>query len=558
MEKSRVRAARSARQAKTPGGNGDLHLCDGHGLRQAMKAAGEWLRRHVAEVNALNVFPVPDGDTGTNMVLTMAAALAEVETVADGSAAGVAQALARGGLMGARGNSGVILSQILRGLAYGLADKKDFSVRDLAIAAQEAYETALRGIIRPVEGTILTVMRATAESIRASSTHTDDILAVLSKAVEDARETTRRTPEMLPVLKEAGVVDAGGQGLVYLLEGMVRFLRGEPVEADGALAAESATSVRPYVSGQGAEYGYDVQFLIHGERLDVEQLRHDLEAMGDSVLVVGDAQLVKVHLHTHDPGHPLSYGASKGSLSDVVVENMQAQYQRFVQQHRATSEDVTEIAIVSVASGEGFTRIMESLGVSYVIPGGQTMNPSIQEILSAIEATRAHQVLVLPNNSNVIAAAEQACQLSSKQALVVPTRSIPQGIAALLDFDYQAGLEANRERMTRSAAAVRTIEITRAVRSSQANGMKVERGDIIGLLDETLVASGMDTKMVTLQVLEKALTAERNIVTIYFGQDVNLVTATELAQSVQARYPHLSVEVHDGGQPHYYYIISLE
>jgi DAK2 domain fusion protein YloV len=558
MERRRTKVTRSSARAKTPGGNGQVRMCDGHGLRQAMQAAGEWLRRHVAEVNALNVFPVPDGDTGTNMALTMAAALAEVEAGADGSAAGVAQALARGGLMGARGNSGVILSQILRGLAYGLADKKNFSVRDLAVAVQEAYETALRGIIRPVEGTILTVMRAVAESIRASSAHTDDILAVLIQAVEDARETNRRTPEMLPVLREAGVVDAGGQGLVYLLEGMVRFLRGEPVEADATLPEEGTTQVQLHLREPETTYGYDVQFLIHGEQLDVEQLRHDLEAMGDSLLVVGDARLVKVHIHTHDPGRPLSYGASKGTLSDVVVENMQAQYQRFVQQQRTTSEDVTEIAIVSVASGEGLTRIMESLGVSRVIPGGPTMNPSIQEILSAIEATRADKVLVLPNNSNVIAAAEQACRLSSKQALVVPTRSIPQGIAALLDFSYQADLESNRERMTRSAAKVRTIAITRAVRTSQANGMKVTRGDIIGLLDETLVASGADTITVTLQALEHALTAEHSIVTVYFGRDVDPATATQLAETIQARYPHLSLEVHAGGQPHYHYIISLE
>jgi len=558
MEKRSTRVSRSSARAKVSTEDGRLHMCDGYGLRQAMKAAGEWLRRHVAEVNALNVFPVPDGDTGTNMALTMAAALAEMEANGDGSAAGVAQALARGGLMGARGNSGVILSQILRGLAHGLADKKNFSVRDLAVAVQEAYETALRGIIRPVEGTILTVMRATAESIRVSSAHTDDILTVLSKAVEDARETNRRTPEMLPVLKEAGVVDAGGQGLVYLLEGMVRFLRGEPIETDTTLPQESVAQVHLNLNEQEAHYGYDVQFLIHGEQLDVEQLRRDLESMGDSLLVVGDAQLVKVHIHTHDPGRPLSYGAGKGTLSDVVVEDMQAQYQSFMEQQRATGEDISEIAVVCVASGEGLIRIMESMGVSRVVPGGQTMNPSIQEILSAIEATRAEKVLVLPNNSNVIAAAEQACQLSSKQAFVVPTRSIPQGIAALLDFNYQADLETNLMRMQRGAAGVRTIEITRAVRASQANGMKVAQGDVIGLLDETLVASGKDVTAVTLQALERAMTVERSIVTIYFGQDVELAAATELAKAIQARYPHLSVETHNGGQPHYYYIISLE
>lgn len=522
-----------------------------------MKAAGEWLRRHVTEVNALNVFPVPDGDTGTNMALTMAAALAEAEASADGSAAGVAQALAHGGLMGARGNSGVILSQILRGLAHGLADKKDFSVHDLAVATQAAYETALRSIIQPVEGTIITVMRAVAESIRSSSAHTDDILAVLSKAVEDARETNQRTPEMLPVLKEAGVVDAGGQGLVYLLEGIVRFLRSESVGADMLLVEESIPKTL-HLHEPESGYGYDVQFLIRGEQLDVEQLRHDLETMGDSLLVVGDAQLVKVHIHTHDPGRPLSYGASKGRLSDVRIEDMQAQYQRFVQQQKPTSEDITEIAIVSVASGEGLTRIMESLGVSHVIPGGQTMNPSVQEILSAIEATRANKVLVLPNNSNAIAAAEYACQLSSKQALVVPTHSVPQGIAALLGFNYQADLETNRERMTRSAAKVRTIEITHAVRSSQTNGMQVARGDILGLLDGVLVAGGTEITAVTLQTLEQGLMAEHSIATIYFGHDIDSTAATELAKAIRAHHPHLSVEVHAGGQPHYYYIISLE
>jgi DAK2 domain fusion protein YloV len=339
---------------------------------------------------------------------------------------------------------------------------------------------------------------------------------------------------------------------------MVRFLRGEPIETDTTLPQESVAQVHLNLNEQEAHYGYDVQFLIHGEQLDVEQLRRDLESMGDSLLVVGDAQLVKVHIHTHDPGRPLSYGAGKGTLSDVVVEDMQAQYQSFMEQQRATGEDISEIAVVCVASGEGLIRIMESMGVSRVVPGGQTMNPSIQEILSAIEATRAEKVLVLPNNSNVIAAAEQACQLSSKQAFVVPTRSIPQGIAALLDFNYQADLETNLMRMQRGAAGVRTIEITRAVRASQANGMKVAQGDVIGLLDETLVASGKDVTAVTLQALERAMTVERSIVTIYFGQDVELAAATELAKAIQARYPHLSVETHNGGQPHYYYIISLE
>ena len=528
-----------------------------------MAAGGQWLRGHAAEVNALNVFPVPDGDTGTNMSLTMTAALAETQErrSPERSAAAVARSLAHGGLMGARGNSGVILSQILRGFAHGLDGKDAFSAHDLARAAREAYETALRGVIKPVEGTILTVMRATAESIQDSTAHTDDLVAVLAKAVEDAWVTTQKTPDMLPVLKEAGVVDAGGQGLAYLLEGALRYARGETVDADADTNLDGALNLRGAVHGGLGGPGYDVQFLIQGEALDVDEIRQALDAMGESVLVVGDAALrvVKVHIHVPNPGVPIAYGVSQGTLADVVVENMQEQYQRFAkEQARLTTEDITNTAVVCVASGVGMVRIIESMGVSKIIPGGQTMNPSIQEILAAIDSVRADNVLVLPNNANVIAAAVQASQLSSKHVIVVPTRSIPQGVAALVGFNYQSDVESNAERMMRNAADILTIEITHAVRSTHANGVRVNHGDVIGLLNDRLLASGGDDAAVTLQVLEQASAADREIATVYFGQDVKASETSDLTEKIRQAFPGLEVDVHDGGQPYYRYIISLE
>jgi DAK2 domain fusion protein YloV len=539
---------------------GPVRLCDGRSLTQVAAAAGRWLRGHTAVVNALNVFPVPDGDTGTNMSLTMAAALAEIERSPDRSASGVARALAHGGLMGARGNSGVILSQILRGFAHGLDGKDAFSARDLAGAAQEAYDTALRGVIKPVEGTILTVMRATAEALRAGSTETDDLAALLARAVEAANATNQRTPEMLPVLKEAGVVDAGGQGLVYLLEGALRYVRGETLDWDSNM--EAAVDLKSAPAGGAEGFGYDVQFLIKGRALDVDEIRSAMNTLGESVIVVGDPTMVKVHIHVPDPSVPIAYGVRQGVLADVVVENMQEQYQRFVtprEQSHGEVEDLTGISIVCVASGAGLVRIMESTrAVSKIVPGGNTMNPSIQEILAAIESMRADRVIVLPNNANVVPAAQQAGSLASKQVRVIPTHSIPQGIAALLAFNYRADFEGNAERMTEHAAGIQTIEITQAVRSTQVNGMQVNHGDVIGLLNDKLIATGQDEAAVTMQALEAASADDWEIATIYFGQDANQAEAENLSNAITQRYPDLEVEVYDGGQPHYRYIISLE
>jgi len=543
----------SASEAET------IMLVDGEDLRRALWAAGQWLKNHAAVVNALNVFPVPDGDTGTNMSLTMTAALAEVETVADKSASAVAHAVAHGALMGARGNSGVILSQIFRGFAHNLDGRDALSAKDLGHASQEAYNTAVRAVIKPVEGTILTVMHDVALATQEIVTHTDDIVTIMTHVVKVAKETNDRTPEMLPVLKEAGVVDAGGQGLVYLLEGALRSLQGKRVDVDVEVYVGAAPRS---IFGAGPDgYGYDVQFLIRGESLDVNEIRQAIDAMGDSTLVVGDSRFVKVHVHVHDPGDPISYGSALGALGDVIVENMDDQYQDFIKKMlvpRVSIEDITDIAIVCVVPGEGLARIFESMGASAIVPGGQTMNPSTQELLAAIERAGADKVLVLPNNGNIVLTARQASEMSSKQVVVVPTKTIPEGISAMMAFNCQADLQGNAERMERNAAETQTIEITRAVRSTLVNGVQVSDGDVIGLLNDQLVADGEDDTTVTLEVLERASAGDYEVVTAYFGQDITQQDAAALGDQIKAIYPSLEVDVHDGGQAYYPYILSLE
>jgi DAK2 domain fusion protein YloV len=533
--------------------------CGGQSFKRVLKAASRWLERHAAAVNAINVFPVPDGDTGTNMLLTMNAALMELEHLPDDSISEISKAVAHGALMGARGNSGVILSQILRGFAHSLDGKTTLSAQDFAKAAEEAHDTAFRGVINRVPGTILDVAREAARAAREKSMQTDNLCDVISQVVATAQLTNALTQEQNPVLKQAGVVDAGGQGLVYLLEGALRYLQGESVDIDADM--EAAVDLKS-PSGVGEEgYGYDVQFLIKGEDLDVGEIRTAINAMGESTLVVGDSHLVKVHVHVHNPGVPIGYGVSKGIISDVVVENMQEQYQEFLMARaRSTvaTEDATDIATICVAPGDGLRRVFESFGASAIVRGGQTMNPSTQEILEAIEGVNAQKVLVLPNNSNVILAARQAADLSRKQVIVVPTKTIPQGISAMIAFNYQADLETNAEIMEQRAREPYTIEVTYAVRSTHVNGLDVREGDVIGLLDDQLVAAGQDYAAVVLDVLERISTEEYDVVTIYFGQDATQEEADTLADRIVRVYPNLEKEVHEGGQAHYRHIISLE
>jgi DAK2 domain fusion protein YloV len=544
---------------------------NGLGLKTMLRAGGQWLEAHRQVVNSLNVFPVPDGDTGTNMVLTMRSALAEAEIAGDDRVETVAAAIAHGALMGARGNSGVILSQFLQGLALSFAGQENFAGEDLARAVQQGVETAYQSVVNPVEGTILTVARKAAEAAQQRANTSRDLTVLLADMVAAAKVAEANTPELLPILKEAGVTDSGGQGLVYILEGSLRFLRGEPVEAGPA--SSTALLLPSTLTVEETTYGYDVQFLIQGERLNVEEIRAQIDRLGWSTLVVGNERTVKVHVHTQDPGIPLSYGASQGVLMDVVVENMEVQAKKFIQERGGTHvpplslpsqltdrlrDSMTRIGTVCVAPSQGLAHILQSLGANQIVLGGQTMNPSPQELLEAIAKIHGSDVLILPNNGNVVMAAQQAQKLADKNVRVVPTKTIPQGIAALLSLNYQADLEANAERMLSAAKQVQTVEITRAVRDTSLSGFNIKSGDVMGLLNDELVSVGQDDDEVTLDVLAKVEAEAHEIITIYFGQECSPAKAGTLAEKIRALYPELEVEVHDGGQPYYHYIISLE
>ena len=536
--------------------------CNGVGLKNLLQAGRQWLEAHVNIVNGLNVFPVPDGDTGTNMVLTMRSALAEVEKAANHEAGVIAAAAAHGALMGARGNSGVILSQFLQGLAVRLANLATFTAEDFAQAAQIGAEKAYQSVVDPVEGTILTVARQVAIAAQHCVKSNQDLVVLLSDIVEAAQIAQAHTPQLLPILKEAGVTDSGGQGLVYILEGGLRFLKQQPVEVDPV--GETVPFLQSTLGADEKAYGYDVQFLIQGQNLNVAQIRAQIDRLGWSTVVVGDEHTVKVHVHAADPGIPISYGASQGIIGDVVIENMEQQAKQFVHEHlrpwsaapEKTSRPMTEV--VSVVLGPGLARIFQSLGASRVLSGGQTMNPSPREIVEVINQVEADNVLVLPNNTNVILAAQQAQALSRKNVKVIPAQTIPQGIAALLSFNQQADLDTNSDRMRSAAQQVQTLEVTRAVRDAGFNGFSIQAGDVMALLDGKLAGVGQNYEEVILELLSQIKGDEYEIITIYFGQESSAEQAEALAHKINRLYPGIELEIHEGGQPHYHYIISLE
>ena len=532
---------------------------DGTALRDWAHAAVGDLITHVDEINRLNVFPVADADTGTNMLFTMRSALARVDSADDRDLVAVARALSAGALHGARGNSGVILSQIFRGFARSLEKLEVFESVQFAAALREAAATAYKGVIKPVEGTILTVAREAAEEAVPAAAGSDDLVYVLERVVQAARESVARTPSLLPVLAEAGVIDAGGQGLYIILEGMLRYTRGERLHIDTEMAAAMGLQAL-HLESEG-EYGYDIQFIVHGQNLDVDEIRACIASMGDCALVVGDSKAVKVHVHSPEPGTPINYGASLGSLSRVIVENMQEQYQEFVlskAQPSGTPEPPLGIGTVVVAPGVGLHTVFQSLGASAVVSGGQTMNPSTEELLKAVESVASDEVIILPNNKNIVMTAEQTRALSEKKVSVVPTITIPQGISALLALNYQADLETNARVMGEAAKSIQTVEVTTAVRSAQVNGMSVQEGEVIGLVNGKLTVKGSSPGQVVLQALAEVDAATYEIITVYYGESVTVDEAEELAARIQEVYSEQEIELVDGGQPHYHYILSAE
>jgi DAK2 domain fusion protein YloV len=549
--------------------------CNGRQLRKLAKAGLIWLEQNHQYVNSLNVFPVPDGDTGTNMLLTMRSAVAHIEEDEEIHVGTVASQLSQGALMGARGNSGVILSQIWRGLAKGLINKETFDVHGLAEAFHEASETAYNGVMRPVEGTILTVIREGAEEAQDAAEKSSDLRFVMERVVERCQQALERTPDLLPVLKQAGVVDSGGQGLVYIFEGMLRYVTQQMRDLD-QMAAQQRAEMARQASAQELvvpvdgliENPYDVQFILMGENLNVMEVRNRIDAMGDSTVVVGDESTIKVHIHVKNPGEPLTYGISLGSITDVVVENMQMQMEDIIQAPAASMtavpvvEEATvqpgQIGVVAVAAGQGLSDIFRSLGAANIVAGGQTNNPSTEEIFQAIQDVPTDKVVVLPNNKNIILAAEAARDLSTKEVAVVPTRTAPQGFCALLALNPEGDLKATAENMFEAAQQISTGEITRATRSVTLDGVEVNEGEVIGLVDGRLSASGVELNSVLTQVLENMEVEEREIVSVYRGADVNAQEADEVVTLIETLYPEVEVELLPGDQAHYFYILGAE
>ena len=546
----------------------DMTRLDGNDLREMFSAALGLLEHNAQTLNALNVFPVPDGDTGTNMVLTMREVVAAAEEVQGASAGRMAAAMSRGALMGARGNSGVILSQFFKGISLGLDGADDFGTAELAVALKLAREHAYNAVGKPVEGTLLTAISSVARAADESASRGSSVHQTFDAICEAAAKAVALTPTMLPVLREAGVVDAGAHGLSIILEGARRHIHGEDVSSPevplpeavgpGALGELGVAVVaEEFLEATEDElYGYCTQFLVEGQDLDPDAVRETLRSMALSTVVVGDAAMVKIHAHAHDPGPVISLGASLGSLSQVKIESMDEQHREYSAARR--QESVVPIAVIAVAWGDGLEAVFTDLGVSQVLVAGDTMNPSVRDIVEAAESSRSDSVIFLPNNGNIVPAAQQAAEVCDKPLRVVPSATIPQGIAAMMAFTAESDLDRNVAEMAEILSTVRTGEICNAVREVELGGVAVREGQIIGLLDRELKAAGDDPNAVLMLLLESAEVSRGDLVTLYSGGPLPATAAAAALSAVEAAYPEIEVELVSGGQPHYHYIVSIE
>jgi DAK2 domain fusion protein YloV len=540
---------------------------DGLALRKLAQSGLAWLRANQQVVNALNVFPVPDGDTGTNMVLTLQSAVDEISSLGDRSIGEVAHAIAHGALMGARGNSGVILSQLWRGFARSLDEKEVMDAASLAAALRESQVTAYKGVVKPVEGTILTVSKDIAIAAeKAIESGTDSAFDLLQIVVDAADVSVQRTPELLPVLKEAGVVDSGGKGLFYILEGMLRSAYGQPLD-------KAEAEVRPLSmldlegASEAIEPGQDWEVVIdfHPEgTLDLQSFYAELENLGTSIQVGEGDGMYRMHIHVPDKTEyePIEYVRQLGTITNVAIENLMVQTGQAqtpsVSQVRLEPVDPGQIAVIAVAPGLGLARVFASLGVAAVIEGGQTMNPSTQEILASFENLPTDQVILLPNNKNIILAAKQATELTVKQVAVIPSVSAPQGIAALFAYEREGDFDEITQAMEAALTDIDTIEITTATRSVEIDDVDVQEGQSIALLNGRLAVAGDSIQDVLLESLEQVDLKQAELVTFYVGEDLQSNQANRLKDMVRERWDHLEIEMHEGGQPHYQLIISVE
>ncbi|MFO7624842.1 MAG: DAK2 domain-containing protein [Anaerolineales bacterium] len=542
------------------------HPIDGQVLKNLAAASLAWLRTNQQTVNALNVFPVPDGDTGTNMVLTMQAAYDEIAHSTEGNVGKMAHAIAHGSLMGARGNSGVILSQLWRGFARALDSIDNIDGTSMVRAFSMAKDTAYKGVVRPVEGTILTVAKDLASAAEEALQETEDPFVILERAVSAADESVARTPELLPVLKEAGVVDSGGKGLFYILEGMLRYIDGLPLDVSVS-AVQPLSAMKLVETMETVEPGQDYEVIVDfrpKEPLILERFYSDLEKMGTSIQVGEGDGIYRLHIHvpTENRYEPIEYSMSLGTITKVSIENLIDQMESLEQnvnsEIRFTPIEPGQIAVVAVAPGPGIARVFASLGVNAIVEGGQSMNPSTQEILQAFEDLPTDKVVILPNNKNVILTAEATSHLTVKKLAVVPSRTVPQGLSAMLRLIPHGDYDTVVEDMKTAINDVDTGEITTATRTVEIDGVEVNEGQIIALLNGKLVLSCSDVQEACLGLLEKAEAKNHELITLFYGNSIQEPEAGRIADAIRATYPELEVEVQDGGQPHYHFILSIE
>ena len=539
---------------------------NGQSMKRLIEAGLIWLRTNQQTVNALNVFPVPDGDTGTNMVLTMQSAWNEIKDLGHRSIADMAGAVSKGALMGARGNSGVILSQLWRGFARGVHGTEILDAVTLVHAFSEARDTAYKGVVRPVEGTILTVARGVAEATEAALASTTDAITILEIAVKAADEAVQKTPDLLPVLKQAGVVDSGGKGLFFILEGMLRHVYGESLETP-LMSVQSISSMQMQDAMETVEEGQDYEVVVDfmpSSEFNLQKFYGRLEEMGTSIQVGEGEGMYRMHIHVplDKRYEPIDYIMGLGTITKVAMENLLAQMDD-IQKSKASriqfaAVEPGQIAVVVVSPGAGLSKIFASLGAAATVEGGQTKNPSTQDILNSFEHLPTDKVIILPNNKNIIMAANQAKEVTVKQVVVVPSRTVPQGLAAMLSLNPDGELEAVAEKMTKALDNVKTGEITVAVRSVEIDGVKVDTGQVIALLDGKLIASAGSVEEACLALLDKAKAEEHELITLFYGENLSHVDANRIADLIRQKYPSQEVEVQEGGQSHYQFIVSVE
>jgi len=541
---------------------------DGAMLKQMLLSAAQFLEDNKETVNALNVFPVPDGDTGTNMSLTMQSAAKEILALKTDKLGEVAKALSKGSLKGARGNSGVILSQLFRGFAEFLKDYEQVDTVQFAKALMGGSDKAYKAVMKPVEGTMLTVARVTAEKSVKIANETKDFTGFFTRILDVAKDTLDNTPNLLPVLKQAGVVDSGGMGVLYIMMGAANALD-EDFDLDiSSFDAKdiSLPSFSDTDSSQSIEFGYCTEFFIKNlhpyiKDEDIEKLKQKLERFGDSIVVVGDMDLIKVHFHTNMPGKGLQLGLRFGELSNIKIDNMREQHSHnmeYAELAMADNSPEKDFGILSVAMGEGIANLFKDLNADYIIEGGQTMNPSIEDILNAANKVRAKEIFILPNNSNIVLSAKQAAELSDKPIHVIPTKSIPQGLAALIAYNPELPIDENNNLMLKAIEQVKTGQVTYAVRDSNFDNQQIQEGDFMGLSNGTIMTVGKDIETVTQDLLKHMVDEDDEIITLLYGKDATEETTNQILAFLEDTYPDIEVELLDGGQPLYYYIISVE